>query len=599
MSVNRNARLAVVCILLTAITTCSRRHDNQDFLPSAPATQNALTITNVGEISLPADGVSTVRIEAQISPDANVTRTVRFHTTLGGWLETAAASAKLAGAGRAARPGGERQAELPQTVDKEADTAGRAAAFLQSTTTEGTAVVTVSVIVKDTAGNVTDTLASVTRDVSFVQVTDALELRVDPEQTFADGISAITLEAQISADSPAEWNMVTFETSLGTLDSLGADNEAEPQMTTVPTDSDRIARARLTSTTPGTASVKATIQEFPQATVSRFVTFSGLNPDSLTLSTSASEIPADGASQASVIATLDPSLPSREVTFTTSDGTFVSGTVSTDMKSTTATADVNNQATVQLKSGSTVNPVVQLTATVELSGGSSLSASATIAFVEVAASELSVTPDGLDFGQVTVDTTSDLGLTLGNHGDADLTISGLAIDPSGEGFSLQLPPSLPLVIPPAGSQSITIRYAPDAEESNSASLAVTSNDPVRPTVSVSLAGEGVAAAPNIAVDPTSLAFSGITAAGVVTENLVLEIRNTGTADLDVTDIVSSEGGGVFTPSTTAFTVAPGASVDVTVTFDPMAVVVYSETLTIESNDPDEPSLAIPVSGEGT
>ena len=588
MSASRNARLAVVCILLTIITTCSRRHESQDFLPSAPSTQNALQITNQGDISLPADGASTVKIEAQISPDANVTRTVRFHTTLGGWLETAATTLKAGNL--AANLGGERQTDLPQTVDKEADTAGRAAAFLQSTTTEGTAVVTVSVIAKDASGNVTDTFATVTREVSFVQVSGAIELRVDPEETFADGVSAITLEAEISADSPASWNRVIFETTLGSLDSLGADENEQPLETTVPTDGSRIARARLTSTSPGTASVKATIEEFPEASVSRFVTFAGQNPDAIQISTSASEIPADGTSQLSVIATVDPSLSPREVTFTTSAGEFTSGTITSgNTQETKATTDGNNQAIVQLRSDSTVNPSVQLTATITLGGGNQQSASTIVAFVEVATAEISVAPEGLDFGQVTVGTSSDLGLTLGNHGEAVLQVSALSFSPSGEGFSMHLPPSLPAEIQPGGTLGLTVRYAPDAVESNSSTLTISNSDPTRGTLSVSVVGAGVDPSPRIAVEPEPLAFGSVD----VDAELVLLVKNEGTADLSVTNIVSDTDPPFEVIGPTAFSIAPNGQQGVTVKFtSDDSGANQSAVLTISNDDPLEPEKTV-------
>ena len=591
MSASRNARLAVVCILLTTITTCSRRHDTQDFLPSAPSTQNALQITNQGDISLPADGASTVKIEAQISPDANLTRTVRFHTTLGGWLETAATSGAALKAGHlAASLGGERQADLPQTVDKEADTSGRAAAFLQSTTTEGTAVVTVSVITKDAAGNVTDTFASVTREVSFVQVSDAIELRVDAEQTFADGVSEITLEAEISADSPVSWNRVIFETTLGSLDSLGTDENEQPLETTVPTDGDRIARARLTSTEPGTASVKATVAEFPEASVSRFVTFAGQNPDAIQISTSASEIPADGTSQLSVIATVDPTLSPREVTFNTSAGEFTSGAITSgNTRETKAPTDGNNQAIVQLRSDSTVNPSVQLTATITLGGSNQQSDSTIVAFVEVATSEISVAPEGLDFGQVTVGTSSDLALALGNHGEAVLQVTALTFIPADEGFSLHLPPSLPAEIQPNSPLGLTVRYEPDAVESNSAVLQITSNDPTRGTLSVSVVGAGVATTPRIAVDPEPLAFGSVD----VDAELVLLVKNEGTADLTVTDIVSDTDPPFEVVGPTAFTVAPNGQQGVTVKFtSDDSGADQSAVLTISNDDPLEPEKAV-------
>ena len=379
----RKAPLAVVCLLLVALAGCNRQVSTNDFLPSSPAFQDALRIV-LAALSVPADGSSTVRVEAQISPDADTDkRTVRFHTTLGTWVE----------------PGSD--ADKGSQTDVPADEAGKAAAFLKSATTVGVALVTVSVITKDADGNVS-TLATVTGEVTFTQVQDALELTVTPTSTFADGVSPITVEARISADSPVEWNAINFKTDAGVFD----DNGSRTLMD-VPTDSQRIARAQLTSVAVETGTVTATISQFPGSTVSQLIAFDQRNPDVVQIGTSAATIPADGASEISVFADIATGLDDRVVTFTSTGGEFIGGT-GVDKRTITATPDASNRATVRLKADKMIREVL-LKAQVTLNDKSTLQSSDTLIdfiralpdFIEVTASP-SPADQVTDSGKTTV-----------------------------------------------------------------------------------------------------------------------------------------------------------------------------------------------------
>ncbi len=107
---------------------------------------------------------------------------------------------------------------------------------------------------------------------------------------------------------------------------------------------------------------------------------------------------------------------------------------------------------------------------------------------------------------------------------------------------------------------------------------------------------GVQTEPNITVNPTSLSFGNVTVNA--SSNLTLKIKNTGSANLSITNITS--GNSVFTFSGgTTYTIQPNDSVSVTVTFTPTAATTYSSNLTITSNDPDQGTLTVPLSGTGT
>ncbi|MCZ6633963.1 MAG: SUMF1/EgtB/PvdO family nonheme iron enzyme [bacterium] len=110
-----------------------------------------------------------------------------------------------------------------------------------------------------------------------------------------------------------------------------------------------------------------------------------------------------------------------------------------------------------------------------------------------------------------------------------------------------------------------------------------------------IANPGPPPAPEIDLSATSLDFGNVDTGQ--SSNLVLTVSNTGNALLTVSEIASSDG--QFTVSGSAFTIGGGASEVVTVTFTPGAAGGHSGTLTIGSDDSNEGSLEVSLSGTGT
>lgn len=78
--------------------------------------------------------------------------------------------------------------------------------------------------------------------------------------------------------------------------------------------------------------------------------------------------------------------------------------------------------------------------------------------------------------------------------------------------------------------------------------------------------------------------------------LTLLVENRGTDTLHVTGVSSDAGAFVVSPA--SFTLEPGRFETVRVTFAPTAVVPYSGTLTIASDDADTPQILVPLTGNG-
>ncbi len=104
------------------------------------------------------------------------------------------------------------------------------------------------------------------------------------------------------------------------------------------------------------------------------------------------------------------------------------------------------------------------------------------------------------------------------------------------------------------------------------------------------------AAPVLALSPTSLDYSGV-ALGQ-TKDLTFTIRNSGNATLLLNSIVSDNPRFTVLASATPFNVANGAEQVVLVLFTPTDLEPQGGLVTINSNDPIRPKVAVKVSGNG-
>ncbi len=123
---------------------------------------------------------------------------------------------------------------------------------------------------------------------------------------------------------------------------------------------------------------------------------------------------------------------------------------------------------------------------------------------------------------------------------------------------------------------------------------VNSNDPITPqdTVLVTLHVTGV---PLVEATPDTIDFKQVYVG--FSQQALLTIANTGTQDLNVTDVQISPAVFSFSDST-SFTVPPNGKREMTLVFTPDAAQSYAGALTITSNATNQPSLSVPLFGEG-
>lgn len=211
---------------------------------------------------------------------------------------------------------------------------------------------------------------------------------------------------------------------------------------------------------------------------------------------------------------------------------------------------------------------------------------------------LTVNPTTLAFGSLIQGQTANLTVTLGNTGSATCNVTGLNKSGSTDFSFGSGAPVPPFAITPGSTILVPLAYTPSNVGADSGSLQIVSDDPVNPSVNVTLSGTGnpVPAVINITLTPATLAFGAVRVGQTAT--LSASIGNTGGATGTVTALGVT--GADFAPTgpATPFTVAPGASISVPVTYTPSAVGNGIGTLALTSNDPNHPTLNVSLTGNG-
>jgi hypothetical protein len=197
---------------------------------------------------------------------------------------------------------------------------------------------------------------------------------------------------------------------------------------------------------------------------------------------------------------------------------------------------------------------------------------------------IEVAPQILDFGVVNVGESALLNLILRNAGTANLTITEIDC-PAGPFSTTGIPP---VELAPGSARELTVTYAPTDAATHQGQLTIRSTDPAQPATQLSLKGSSIGI-PQITVEPASLDFGRVTP-GHSAEH-TLTINNVGTANLVILGINVSDGefelGG-----DTSFVLRPAVSRTVDIQFHPSAPGTQHATLTIRSNDAEQPLLTV-------
>ena len=198
------------------------------------------------------------------------------------------------------------------------------------------------------------------------------------------------------------------------------------------------------------------------------------------------------------------------------------------------------------------------------------------------------------FGNVEVDTTSNLSFSVSNSGNAALTINsigGLAAP-----FSI-VSNNCGSSLAAGTSCTFDVQFAPTEATGETDTVMINSDDPDQPNVNIDVSGTGTAVpVPNIAVSGSG-SFGNVEVD--TTSNLSFSVSNSGNAALTINSI-----GGLAAPfsivsNNCGSSLAAGTSCTFNVQFAPTAATGETDTVKINSDDPDQPNVNIDVSGTGT
>jgi len=194
--------------------------------------------------------------------------------------------------------------------------------------------------------------------------------------------------------------------------------------------------------------------------------------------------------------------------------------------------------------------------------------------------QLIVNPVVLAAGSATVGSKTSSTVTLSNAGTMNLTISAITV--SGASFSVS-GVTTPAVIASGQSTVMNVIYAPSAGQTDSGSIAITSNDPASPTT-IPVSGTGTSAlVGHLTLTPSTLAFGNVNVGG----NSVLSstVTNTGQAPVHISQMFASGANFSVAGLATPATLAVGQSAQLQVTYAPTTTAVAGGTVALVSDAP--------------
>jgi len=214
-----------------------------------------------------------------------------------------------------------------------------------------------------------------------------------------------------------------------------------------------------------------------------------------------------------------------------------------------------------------------------------------------AAAETGVSVSSANFGSVQVGSSLIRPIAVVNAGRSTVTISQATA--SGSGFKF-VGPNLPITLYPYKSANFSVSFTPQSAGAVSGGLKVTFSAPWgsrrgrSSSATGSLSGTGAGAAGFLST-PSSMSFGSIAVGSSQTQALALS--NTGGATLTISAASVTGNGFRVSGLTCPYSLAAGASANLSVTFSPTTSGTITASLAIASNAAN-PTLVISLSGTG-
>ena len=207
-----------------------------------------------------------------------------------------------------------------------------------------------------------------------------------------------------------------------------------------------------------------------------------------------------------------------------------------------------------------------------------------------------VTQTSVDFGNVIVGQFAARPLTVQNTGSLPLNITATTI------------PGMPWIIAsgggaqtinPGGSITMQLQFQPNSAGNANGTLTIASNAANDPSFDVALTGVGIPSAPNLQVSSTALDFGAVSVGLSSLRSVTL--NNTGNANLSISNqTISGADASEFTIThNSGVNIGASGNDYIEIRFMPGSSGAKTAMLTIISNDPNNPTTTVNLSGSGT
>ena len=214
-------------------------------------------------------------------------------------------------------------------------------------------------------------------------------------------------------------------------------------------------------------------------------------------------------------------------------------------------------------------------------------------------------PPSLDFGSSDLGGLARRSFVVRNTGNVSLTVESVGLERGTTSeFSVGGTLALPAVLQPAQELHVAVTYAGVNVGDDAGNVEVVTNAWDDPNTPISETVGLVALLANTRgpeIDPFPTAVNFGTTAILATRVRILAIQNVGNAPLDIDNIGLETTTGeitLVTPPATPLVLAPGTSVDLRLSYTPTDTGFDGGTVVVTSNDGDEGTLLVPLSGFG-
>jgi len=202
----------------------------------------------------------------------------------------------------------------------------------------------------------------------------------------------------------------------------------------------------------------------------------------------------------------------------------------------------------------------------------------------------------LNFGTVCPGQPATRPVEVFNVGVKDLHIASFTRISGSTDFTILPNPATPLTISPDAHVDFTIQFAPTIVGPQTATFQINSDDPNTPTFQLTATGSEGSGTINV----TGSGSFGTASCSGSTPPQTLKINNVGTCNLNVASaVISCPDFTLVNPAEFPTAISPDSELDVGINFTPTSAGPKSCSLTITTDDPLNPVVVIPLTGNTT